>query len=571
VKKIGYQTTSQEFTISGPQSVQLPLEPELIRVRVSSDLKTGQVSIDGEPAVDLQEGGYLNERVSLSSEHKLTLTQSGKEYLSLSFRGEPGSMALLSSPLKTNDLSAVVVSNLASHSRVYSSNSALMAGVSSGTPQPIPPDGLDLGDVKPGSEVVLVDAGNARPLPIDASNAPGLTLVLASDPTTATLQIPVNVPDTDITILGGKKPRHVHGTSTTYQLPAGKYVIRVTKDGYNAEDRTVELKKGEAVKLPLVELRPVITVSALAIDGGTPGAEIWVDGVQAGSLSAEGAFSKKDISPGDHSIVLRKADFEDKELKRPFSAGQIIRLTGDDARLTPFGAITFHITPTNATVNYKREDEAQNHSAVNGGSVRLKAGGYSVSATAAGYVSKTERISVSPDKTETINWTLIPINTGPKPVPEPEPKPILISTIDSSWTHAPDGWAIHKGTGMAWWRSNEGLIALEIKHPKGHLKNHIEWSVDWKDPNNRLEYTLDQKNIERKVFVAGKAADQKKNPAPMGTDEIWRVEISIKRNKIVITSNGKILDEFARPDPSAPLGKFGFKGDVELKELNQPQ
>jgi serine/threonine protein kinase len=566
-KAIGYQTSKPE-TVKSAQTVPLHLEPELIRVRVSSDLKTGQVSLDAEPPVDLQEGGFLNERVSLTSEHKLTLTRSGKEYLSLTFRGEAGKLAVLSSPLKTNDLSAVVLSNLGPRSRVYSSNSALMAGVSSETPQPISPEGLELGNLKSGSEVVLVDAGNARPLPIDASNAPSLTLLLTSDPTTATVQISVNVPDTDITILGGKKPRHIHGTSTTYQLPPGKYVIRVTKDGYNGEDRPFELKKGEVAKLPPIELRPLVTVSTLVIDGGTPGAEILVDGAPAGTLRPDGSFSKSDIAPGDRSIVLRKADFEDKELKRSFSAGQSVRLAGDDARLTPFGVMTFHVTPNNAVVNYKREDETQNHSVANGGSVRLKAGGYSVSAAASGYASRSEGIAVSSGKTETIDWILEPVSEK-KPPPPPPPTVPVPSPLPSLWTRSADGWDRPKGQGFAWWRTNEGRIELQIKHPKGKgpFRKHVEWVADWKDAN-RVEYSLDEKSLTRKVFVAGKSVETK-DTVQMGSGEIWKLEISIQPDKIVIASNGKTLDEFKRPEPSAPLGKFGFKGDVELKQLNQ--
>jgi serine/threonine protein kinase len=491
-RAVGYRTSKAE-TVNSARTFQPHLEPELIRVRLSSDLKTGQVSLDAEPPVDLQEGGFLNERVSLASEHKLTLTQSGKEYLSLTFRGEAGKMAILSSPLNTNDLSAVVVSNLGSQSRVYSSNSALMAGVSSETPQPISPEGLDLGDLKPGSEVVIVDAGNARPLPIDTSNAPSLTLLLASDSTTATMQIEVNAVDTDMTILGGHKPRHVHGTSTTYQLPPGKYVIRVTKDGYNAVDRPFELKKGEVAKLPRIELTPIVTVSSLVISGGTPGAEILVDGVAAGALSTEGAFSKNDISPGDHLIVLRKADFEDKELKRAFSAGQSVRLAGDDARPTPFGAMTFRISPNNAAVNYKREDETQNHSAVNGGSVRLRAGGYSVSAVVPGFVSRTEKIGVSPGKTETIDWMLEPVIEKKLP---PPPPPVQTCLGDMSWKADGMG-AIHAGPDVGWFCRNEGLIELQIKNPKSRGKKNVEWSADWRDANNRIDYTLDQKNIDQ--------------------------------------------------------------------------
>jgi len=242
-----------------------------------------------------------------------------------------------------------------------------------------------------------------------------------------------------------------------------------------------------------------------------------------------------------------------------------VRLAGDDARPTPFGAMTFRISPNNAAVNYKREDETQNHSAVNGGSVRLRAGGYSVSAVVPGFVSRTEKIGVSPGKTETIDWMLEPVIEKKLP---PPPPPVQTCLGDMSWKADGMG-AIHAGPDVGWFCRNEGLIELQIKNPKSRGKKNVEWSADWRDANNRIDYTLDQKNIERKVYVAGRVVDHKKSPSQMGAGEIWKLEISIRPDKIVIASSGRPLDEFQRPNPSTTPGKLGFKGDVELKQLNQ--
>ena len=77
-------------------------------------------------------------------------------------------------------------------------------------------------------------------------------------PTQPTLQVALGMPDTDVVIVGGRSPRHVRGTATTYQLPPNKYTIRVTKAGYNLEERRVfELKKGVVLKLPQIDLTAV--------------------------------------------------------------------------------------------------------------------------------------------------------------------------------------------------------------------------------------------------------------------------------------------------------------------------
>ena len=51
----------------------------------------------------------------------------------------------------------------------------------------------------------------------------------------------------------------------------------------------------------------------------------------------------------------------------------------------------------------------------------------------------------------------------------------------------------------------------------------------------------------------------------METLKVYRVKIEISPERIVMRDrNGKVLDEYVRPKPETPLGKFGFKGEVAL-------
>ena len=93
----------------------------------------------------------------------------------------------------------------------------------------------------------------------------------------------------------------------------------------------------------------------------------------------------------------------------------------------------------------------------------------------------------------------------------------------------------------------------------------MEWTVDWKGPGNRIEYVLDQKLIERRVFRPGAAMVSVKNTIAMEASDAWNLDIDLSRNRIEIRSDGKVLDRFERPNPDESLGKFGFEGDIELK------
>ena len=47
--------------------------------------------------------------------------------------------------------------------------------------------------------------------------------------------------------------------------------------------------------------------------------------------------------------------------------------------------------------------------------------------------------------------------------------------------------------------------------------------------------------------------------------ETFTIQIEINPEQIVVSDvHGKILDQYARPNRGAPLGQFGFKGEVEL-------
>ena len=131
------------------------------------------------------------------------------------------------------------------------------------------------------------------------------------------------------------------------------------------------------------------------------------------------------------------------------------------------------------------------------------------------------------------------------------------------WTETQAGWVVHKGSALARFCANTGLIQLQFRRPR----RQIEWSVDVTGEKHRIDYRLSQNQFERKVV--GIKGQDKKYDIRTGADEFWSIEINIQPDRISITSKGTLLDEYRRPDPATPLGMFGFRGDVELRYLNQ--
>jgi serine/threonine-protein kinase len=573
----GYKPATKSFTLSPGAAKAYPvsfrLEPELVRLRLSSGLKSGQVSLDGQPPVDLQDGNFVNDAIALSGDHFFSLTQAGKECLGFSFRAEPGGIVTLSPPIKAKDVNAVVIASLASSARVYASDSSLKGGLKDLTPQPIPTDGLEFGGITANTELRLDDGKAQRTLPMEVGNAPTLTIWLASDPNFATLVVEIQGPAAELSV-DGRKPLSLHPGPNYRGMAPGTHIIRITRDGFDPVERKLELKKGEPLPFGAIEWKPVVRTASLMIEGATREAEVLIDGTPRGKASGDGVCRLDDLSPGGHTITLRKADFEEKQLSRAFTVGQTVRLSGADGQLTPFGSLEFRVSPQTATLTYRRTEEALAHTAENGKAVPVRAGRYVVAATANGYRSRPqESVTVESGKSLPIDWTL-PALEEHKPEPPPPPKQMVTRDYfeaPNTWTQ--DGaWWIHKGPAVSWLRSNQGAYRIEFLRQTSKkvlvisTTRHVDWVIDQRDANNRIEYSFDFGSLVRRAIVGGKTESIKvKVPPAAASADGYTIQIEIGPDQIVIKdAQGKELDRYERPNRSEPLGKFGFKGDVTL-------
>lgn len=95
----------------------------------------------------------------------------------------------------------------------------------------------------------------------------------------------------------------------------GRHTISVSKSGFAAETRTVDIASGSRSVLTL-HLAPI---NALMVIGSTPaGAEILLDGKSTGKLTP----SQFAVEKGSHTLVLRKQGFLDETTSAELGAGQ---------------------------------------------------------------------------------------------------------------------------------------------------------------------------------------------------------------------------------------------------------
>jgi hypothetical protein len=191
---------------------------------------------------------------------------------------------------------------------------------------------------------------------------------------------------------------------------------------------------------------------------------------------------------------------------------------------------------------------------------------------ASSLVRKRSRSSLA---TLTIGWILAttPVtgSRGPVVTPTPEKKTPEYFQDPASWTQS-DAWWVHKGSTTSWLVRNQGSYRVEFSKQTSKVlvftkTRRVDWVIDDRGPSNQVEYFFDFKTLVRRVTVNGNTTDSKpvKLPPVAASAESYAIRIDIGPDRIVIRdAQGKELDQYQRPNPAEPLGKFGFKGDVAL-------
>jgi len=273
-----------------------------------------------------------------------------------------------------------------------------------------------------------------------------------------------------------------------------------------------------------------------------------------------------DVQPGDHIVTLRKDNFVAKDLARSFMLAQRTRISGTDGQLTPFGTLEFKVSPPGANITYRFGAESQGIE--NGKTKDVRPGRYVITAVATGFEVQQKEVQVDPGKNTLVDFSLNPLPSAAPKAPTKQVQPTVTRDYfadPGSWS-TESGWWVHKG-GDSWLKSNQGVYLIQLQKPKGGFlkKARVEWVIDQKDANNQVTYSFDFSALERKVTVEGKTVSEKRKlPSPVSGD-VYAVVIDINPDRIIIREpQGKVLDQYTRPNTSARLGKFGFKGDVEL-------
>ncbi len=401
----GYQPAASALKVTArqPGSLSLSLEPQAQMVRILTDLPQGQVSVDGQPPADLQDGQFVMNNVQ-AGQHAVKVTSKTGE-AAFTIDVAEAKLPAISGPVTARDLIAVLVSSMGGRARVVTNSPAKLA-LNGQAQSDASPTGVDLTGFRPGvNEITVGEGKDLRTLAESFGPAPMLTAFLKSDVNIGTLIISTAEDNVRVFVNGKEYPRKT--LKGQLRIPTlGSVNVRVAKDGFEITGaQTADVKKGSETRLEF-KMQALPQVAILQIREATPGAEVLLDQKSLGAVGDDGSFLANSVPPGEHTIELRKDQFLPKRMQRVFVAGRTVALLGGDAVLAAaIGTVRLTRAPADAAVVYRRADETQGHE-LKLNQVDLPAGNYIFTARAAGYVDRTERVQIGAGETHPLELAL---------------------------------------------------------------------------------------------------------------------------------------------------------------------
>ncbi len=547
---------------SGPDPIELLLEPLPPLLRLSSDLSSAQVVLDGKVLGQLEDGNFERELAGITpGSHTLTISeQSGSA--TIRFEANPGSAPLILAPVQSSSIAAVVVASLGPRAVVHSDQQTGEAKVDGELIGKLGPSGVEAPNLAAGSHELAVGNGDdVRRLIFESGMAPTLTAYLKSDRNAGALSIETGEDGASVYLNGRKYRRTTQRGRLLLYLEPDSYRIRVEKAGFRPlPEQTAEVRKGGQARLSF-KLEPEPKTALLAVRGGVPGTEVLIDGESAGVVGPDGTLSAGNVSPGSRTISLRKKQFRPRQEQQNFTAGETVEIDG--SLVSTLGGLKLAVNPPSAHLTWRREGENIDH-VVTGTTLTLEEGTYTIKAGAKGYQNFATTLRVVAGETRTAEVALERVAIEKR-------EPVL--TADG-WLRA-GGWykegnLIAKRGGkitLAPGPTGAGLYEFEAQLRDGR---RLEWVLNYVDDNNYTLFEINQEFLYRTEIRDGKKSKTVRSRHPLGQFDNFHVRIEVTKDSIthrgLHSGEWMIIDRWTDSGNNFGRGKFGFHlpGNAEM-------
>ncbi len=555
----GYESASSSVNVVGgtPGNVTLSLTPMGLSVRLFTDLQAGKVTLDGNPLGDLQDGQLVLDRVS-PGKHSVKVVNPTTE-ASFEFESQLGQAPVVSGPVVAKNVLAILVTNAGKSAKIHASANVkvLVDGAPAGDASAA---GLDLNNLSSGDRELTVNDGTAeRKLLVSVGPQPTLTAYLKlADGNFGTIVVNTGTVD-DVTIVLNKtelKRKTKGGQMRLLGLPVGQYMVRVSKEGFTAEAaKPVVIAKGQESRVEFT-LKAIPKLATLRISGAVPGIAVLLDSQGLGVVGADGTFVTANVTPGEHTVELRREKFGPKRNPRQFRAGETVEMNGADVVLiAASSSLRVNVKPANAQIFYRKSDETQLRQAT-GAQIALGEGSWVVMAKAPNFLDGTTTVQLGAGESKTVELAL---KDAPKPVATKKAGTMLEWEQPGEWVQQ-EGWIVHKGGGFVLYGISpvNGTFTFNMALLKGR---RLQWFADYSDAKNHVLYQLDKKNLFRRDVVNGKSSELR-FAHDLEKQESYTIQIDVStaavRTSLHNGSRWVEMDTFSAPGRNLTQGKFGL-------------
>jgi hypothetical protein len=331
----GYATDSRIIHVdSATGALNIELKPLPSRVHINTNFSSAEVALDGKHAGSLKKGQLDLADITMGA-HKLKVS-AAKENAELNFHVAPAQVPEIDGPISSENVSALLVSNLAGSARVF-------CNCGDGTPISIDGKALnpaqsgrrDLGAVTQGFHTIRVGNGdNAHSHIVNISAEPSLDVFLDAERNVGVLVIETGVENAAIYLDGHKAGQT--GSDGTFRstLPVQNVSVIVSKLGYLTPPQQIADVKKNAETGVTFELKRTVNKGTLLVASSLPETSITLDGQAIGKSDENGHFSAE-VSLGNHVVEFEKSGYESKKLKMSFSTDKTEGLNATLTRNPP--------------------------------------------------------------------------------------------------------------------------------------------------------------------------------------------------------------------------------------------
>lgn len=541
----------QIFVNSGMEPVTLSLVPSGQVLRVS--IKAGKVSVD-EQDVPLVDGAAT---VTLTpGEHTIKVADDATGRLTLRLNVGDDPLPSLLEPPKLTGILATIAATQGDKAKVLWPAKVVVNGQEQSAPDA---NGITLtGLPQAGYQLTVKDSISTRPVMLETG--PGrLFQVIVTDHTMGGFTIASNAEGARVLINGKEARQRISGGKWMTYLPAGVYKVKVAAEGFSDEpEQEIEVKKGALATLNF-NLKSTPKMAIIELKEVTDNADVYLDNTKMGTTNAQGYFKSESAPPGSHKLILRKEGFDDSApVAADLVAGRIAGFSGMKVR--PFGRVEITRNPASVTVRYRPEAGGE-FRAVPANTFPLKEGKYVFEGAIPGAPPKTQTVEVRPGSTVGVGFTFADTKQGGQ---TKGPSLLTTSSLNGreqgGWMALTGPSILDVGEGSARWTFKRQGGAMGIGMKK------VVWYLGYKSERDHWRCEFGEKELDCKNFEGGREIKGKAKRWDFKLDkaEEYNVEIEITGGSAV---QRLPVGTFTLQDSDIGEGKFGFRGDVLLKDF----